>query len=309
MTDEGKVMSELLITPCYFCSNNLERPSKNRRRINFGLIRSFYYCGYCKGYSLYPKLKATDFDTLYDDTYMEDVSCDSSSRNQLSRFDLVKSILSSEAENKFLKFLDYGCSAEAPLLVFGKGLGIECMGVEVSLSTRIAANKASGCEILSPFDFSNSKLLFDFIFLGDVLEHVNNPQELLRELGLHLEPYGLMIAQGPLDGSKSISNILVEIKSRILGGRETIFPPYHVSLASKKSMVNLFSNSKMEIITLNTKETWWPISVSKLLKPIKYPGNLLLALAKVLDFVFWKFRLSSGSRYFIVASRSLIKQD
>ena len=301
-------MSELLITSCYFCSDNLERPSTNRRRINFGLIRSFYYCGNCKGYSLYPKLNAADFDILYDDTYMNDVSCDSTSRNQLSRFDLVKSILSSEAEDKFLKFLDYGCSAEAPLLTFGKGLGIECMGVEVSLSTRIAANKVSGCEILSPFEFSNSKLLFDVIFLGDVLEHVNDPQELLCELGLHLEPYGRIIAQGPLDGSKTISNLLVEIKSRILGGRETMFPPYHVSLASRKSMVNLFFNSKMEIITLNTKETWWPMSVRKLLKPIKYPANLLLAFAKVLDFVFWTFRFSSGSRYFIVASRNLFKE-
>ena len=87
-----------------------------------------------------------------------------------------------------------------------------------------------------------------------------------------------------------------------------MFPPYHVSLASRKSMVNLFSNSKMEIITLNTKETWWPMSVRKLLKPIKYPANLLLAFAKVLDFVFWTFRFSSGSRYFIVASRSLFKE-
>jgi SAM-dependent methyltransferase len=94
------------------------------------------------------------------------------------------------------RLLDYGCGSGA-FARFMTGRGYEVVGLE-PFSLGSPTSEPSLTLLRKPFERARAELgTFDVITLWHVLEHVHKPIELLRALGEHLAPDGVIIISVP----------------------------------------------------------------------------------------------------------------
>lgn len=298
-----KIPTQPYIANCFLCGSNKVNRTNERRPVNFNTVRYFYKCQICQGYSLWPKLEKWEVEELYSANYIGDVNPDSQPdcESNMARFTNVKSFLASAQNPNGKSFLDYGCGASAEVVILAKDLFFQSFGVEVALETRVLAGKKSGCKIYSPQEIAEGQHQFDVVFLGDLLEHVSNPLEILASTKKCLRDGGYLIIQGPLEGSNTLSNFLISIKARLLAGRPSTFPAYHVLLATQDSMLKMLEISNFRITIKQITEPLWPATKLGSKESLTSPSKFLLSLAKSLDMVIHKINKSYGTRIFIVA--------
>ncbi len=95
------------------------------------------------------------------------------------------------------KMLDVGCSS-GQVMYWARKKGLNPSGVEINKRTADLAIQ-NGFQVFNGFlaDADYSKGSFDLIFLGDVLEHVNNPRQFIKEAKSFLKNDGLIIVSTP----------------------------------------------------------------------------------------------------------------
>ena len=94
------------------------------------------------------------------------------------------------------RLLDYGCGSGA-FARFMAGRGYDVVGLE-PFSLGSPTNEPSLTLLRKPFESARAELgTFDVITLWHVLEHVHKPIELLRALGEHLAPDGVIVISVP----------------------------------------------------------------------------------------------------------------
>ena len=176
-----KLINQTYTASCFLCGSNKVKKTKERRPVDFNIVRFYYKCQICQGYSLWPKLEKWEIERLYSANYIVDVNPDSQPDHEsnMARFTYVKNFLASIQNPNDKSFLDYGCGASAEVVILAKNLFFQSFGVEVALETRVLAGKKSGCRIYSPQEIAEGQHQFDVVFLGDLLEHVSNPLEIL----------------------------------------------------------------------------------------------------------------------------------
>ena len=290
---------------CYFCNSRHITKSWKRRKVNFNKIRHYFQCKECKGFSLFPKLAESDIQELYSTSYIENVSQEIEVNKELSqnRFGQLTELLEQLDHRTSKNFLDYGCGAGAEAVIMASRLGYGSFGVEVEAGTRAQAQLKSNCHILSPLEFQTSDKHFDIIFLGDVLEHICNPLEILAQIKEQLAINGILVVQGPLEGSLTISNFLVSLKASFLANTPTDFPPYHVSLANKNSILQAMEINGLGIRSFKVTEPLWPAARMGSREAFLSISTLLLSLTKTLDIVLSKIIPKYGTRFFMTASK------
>ena len=108
-----------------------------------------------------------------------------------------KLVLEKFAVNPNIRLLDYGCGP-GDMLLECQAHGIDCVGIDNSeRSVKLAAER--GLSILQgdidslPTELGN----FDIIFLQSVIEHVQNPLELVEKLKLRLKDNGVLVLSAP----------------------------------------------------------------------------------------------------------------
>ena len=290
---------------CYFCNSTSITKSNKRRSISYFQIRSYYLCSKCHGFSLYPKLKEFEIESLYSLNYIKDVNpgTDLDSTINVERFkDLIVTVTELNSQRNLI-FLDYGCGADAEVITRTNKLGCKSYGVEVEKSAREQAHLESGCEIFSPEEIISSGLQFDLIFLGDVLEHLNSPHETLRDIYQLMRPNGVLVVQGPLEGAPTISNFLLSIKSVILRNSPTDFPPYHVSLATRRSIVEVLKNANLDVQMLRVTEPLWPASRFGSRQSLSSLSSAIFSFTKLLDILLNKVSKRKGTRFYLEAEK------
>lgn len=93
--------------------------------------------------------------------------------------------------------LEIGCGPGLMLDAFRR-LGWRVMGIERNQDAAEIGRRALGLEIVStPIEQFPSDARFDLILMFHVLEHVQNPLELLRECAARLSPKGVLIISVP----------------------------------------------------------------------------------------------------------------
>jgi hypothetical protein len=139
--------------------------------------------------------------------------------------------------------------------------------------------------------------------MGDVIEHLSDPIKVLNEISTRLSSHGVLIAQGPLQGAFTFTQMLVGIKSRLFSSKTSSFPPYHVSLASRKGMQEFLKASQLELIIFEISEPQWPApSLSSVLRRPTIRGVIILG-PKLIDRTISKFIPKYGTHYFLVAQK------
>jgi SAM-dependent methyltransferase len=252
---------------------------------------------------LLPKLEEEEIQDLYSRKYMEDVNPDFGLNEQvtLSRFSNLLSELKRVENPTDQSFLDYGCGATAEVVTLASTLGFRAFGVEVEEGTRQEAERKSSCKIFSPETVMASGIYFDIIFLGDVLEHLCDPLVVLKQMETLLAPDGHFILQGPLEGAGTISNILLSVKAQLLSKSPSKFPPYHVSLATRDSIVRALKINGFVIQKLTITEPLWPAPRFGSRASLKSLGALIFSFLKIADIFVSKLLPNFGTRFFLMA--------
>lgn len=138
---------------------------------------------------------------------------------------------------------EVGCSW-GYLLYNLKNLGYSVKGYELSKTTSDAGRKQLGIDIVTGF-FETQPQQFDVLILRHVLEHVNNPKELLKKIYDSLSEGGLFILEGPN---------LDSISSRLFGKNVSwVSPPDHVSFPTFKSMILAGENAGFTCVHKRTR--------------------------------------------------------
>lgn len=169
--------------------------------------------------------------------------------------------------------MDYGCGVGA----FLKALGIEGFipyGVEFDKDAANFASQNTGFEAMSVSDFlaQPEKPNFDAIHLGDVLEHLPDPADTLRELLGYLKPGGVLFVEGPLEINPSpvywVARLFGAVKSRVRPAFTASHTPTHLFLTGAKQQLAFFSRVEpyLDLKYWQIFETGWPYANGGLVK-------------------------------------------
>lgn len=277
------------------------------RALFWKIPRSYHRCRQCSGFTLIPKLSPQELDELYSDYYLGDSSnpevlVDGGSDNWIRKYkSTIKYLQTQKLDSKTL--LDFGCGVDGYGIQIAKEMGLAVSGLEVSAKTRSILEADTHCKIFSPEELQVSPQQFDYILLSDVLEHATEPSSILNQATHHLTEQGVLIIQGPLEGTKSFTNLFLNIYGFMTPKRVSHFLPYHVSLANQQAIKALLTANALKIERMQISETWWPApkSISSLRTlPKVFPQ----IVAKLLDFAASFLLPSYGSRFWLVASKS-----
>lgn len=93
---------------------------------------------------------------------------------------------------------------------------------------------------------------FDYIIFGDILEHLNSPSIVLRELKSKLKPNGQIIISLPNIGHIELF-IQVFIKGTWPKNERGIFDKTHLSWFTRKDVFSLAESADLDVITYERK--------------------------------------------------------
>jgi 2-polyprenyl-3-methyl-5-hydroxy-6-metoxy-1,4-benzoquinol methylase len=198
---------------------------------------------------------------------------------------------------------DFGCGTDETISNLAKQVGAKYVGVEYepSVVMSLSKNKPEN-EYYSLTEFIERDSSFDVIFVGDVIEHVPSPSQLLKLISQRVAPHGRIVIQGPLENAPTTLHGLVKIKSLLIFKRAVSNHPYHVSLASRHSILELFSRNGLQVVEFKTYEVMWPVhsilerSKKRFLSPIFF--------AKFIDFQIQRLFPKAGNRFLAILKSS-----
>lgn len=158
--------------------------------------------------------------------------------------------------------LDFGCGTGA-FLVAAREAGFDCIGVEYEEAARENAGRIAGVPVRSLAELEASGVRFDVVHLGDVLEHLIRPAELMKQLRGHLGSGGVFFVEGPLQRNASLvywcAAGLKRLR-RVLGiDRLATAPPTHILLTDRISQFDFFvQRLGYSPLRYELHETGWP---------------------------------------------------
>jgi SAM-dependent methyltransferase len=144
------------------------------------------------------------------------------------------------------RLLDIG-AASGILLEQGRELGFEGEGIEPSedLAKRAIAN---GLKVhRGIFPHSDVKGPYDVITLVDVIEHVSNPVQLLREIASQLRPDGIGVLTTP---------DVQSLAARILGRRWWHFRVAHIGYFDRSTLIKALDQAGLEVVNIS-RPPWY----------------------------------------------------
>jgi len=298
-------ISILTVSSCRFCQSQRTAKTRGQRGIIFeNRLFHFMKCKDCRSFFLIPELQEHELEKLYSREYTEcNQGLDLSDAYE-SKFPEIKEFLELQNTNEDSIFLDYGCGANSLPIIYARRAGFQALGMEYDSEVRKIAGRNTQSEILSRNEVENFEGEFSVIFLGDVLEHLNDPFEELAMLESKLSSNGVIYIQGPLQGAGTLLHKFIGLYSFLLPKKLSSFPPYHVNLFTLKGIRILAKRSKLEIRTYKVKEVTWPAPTWRELRMNPKPRSLLLFLLKRIDSLISKFSEQYGTRINLVAEKS-----
>jgi 2-polyprenyl-3-methyl-5-hydroxy-6-metoxy-1,4-benzoquinol methylase len=140
------------------------------------------------------------------------------------------------------RLLDVGAASGILLEQAGK-LGFDGEGVEPSRSLAKSAQDAGFKVHLGIFPHPAIKGSYDVITLIDVIEHVPNPIQLLKDIAAHLKPDGVGVLTTP-----DVQSLV----ARILGPRWWHFRVAHIGYFSRETMKRALAAAGLEILEMSS---------------------------------------------------------
>jgi SAM-dependent methyltransferase len=152
-----------------------------------------------------------------------------------------------EAQKKRGSILDVGCGS-GQMMYWAQKRGFESSGVELNKRTADRA-KEYGLNVYNGF-LENApfpKNSFDFIFLGEIIEHVNNPRNMIKLCSEFLKSDGLIAITTPnIDCFWSKTTFWLYKVFKIPWSSVT--PPYHLFQFGPMNLDNFMKSEGFEFV-------------------------------------------------------------
>ena len=194
--------------------------------------------------------------------------------------------IASNSNKRDLKLLDIG-AGEGFLLRAASDFGWKVKGVDFQLEPCVAFNEdlAEFFEVANPMEFlDNCPILdggYDVVCLQNVIEHVRDPEALIRLAKKHLASDGCLFIQVPNDFS-DLQKFCIDQK--FVNEEYWGSPPQHLSYFGKESLENFlkaegfnchdfFSDFPIELLLCSGKDNYVN---DKSLGPIAHKSRVLL---------------------------------
>jgi SAM-dependent methyltransferase len=193
-------------------------------------------------------------------------------------------------------FIDYGCGA-GHLLRKAAGAGWKAAGVE--LDQRVADRYGDEMLVVTDSAKLGAEHKADVIHLGDVIEHLPDPDaQIPRILGL-LKKGGTLLAQGPLEANPNLFLMAVRWARLLRGPRVLEAPPYHVIQATAEGQREFFRRFRLMELAFSISEVAWPAPESLAIGDLLNPRAVaLFSVRRVSQFVSGLRPGALGNRYF-----------
>jgi 2-polyprenyl-3-methyl-5-hydroxy-6-metoxy-1,4-benzoquinol methylase len=281
---------------CLFCqSEKIIKAVIPRPAIFNNKIFSYYQCCECKLVFINPVPGEEDYKKMYAADYHEAFYF----KDQPADFSYLLPFMESEQQDRTL--LDYGCG-DASFLKFFLSKGYQCSGTEYDpllVKKLKEQNPSASFYTISEFWKDTKQVNYNFIHLGDVLEHLEKPREFLLQAAAKLDSTkGVLLVEGPLENNKSLSfltrYILSWLITKLKPGRIATHVPYHITFSNAKNQLQLFESCGFCKLQFRVFETAWPY-------PSK-PGNsigswLKYAIGRISIFLSKLLPLPLGNRF------------
>jgi SAM-dependent methyltransferase len=242
-------------TACLFCgSMNTSESFYPEVRFN---NRVFVYqqCGNCKLNFNNPLLDANDYNVLYpleyhDEFYFKIKKTYSKQLSIVKKYGDIKSVV------------DYGCGDAGLLDVLSRN-GYTCTGVEYSSSLVERLKKQyPAIRFYTVDEFGTQADRYDCIHLGDVLEHMIEPNQTIRNLREKLNENGYLFVEGPIEHNTSLAygvrKLVFKMRKKLQPQRQVEGRPYHTFLANRKNQQRMLEKNLLTTRYFKIYETGWP---------------------------------------------------
>lgn len=188
-------------------------------------------CKHCKLGTLHPMLSSDEILSFYDGDYFQhDYHCGVSDGTYVDNIEQMRADF--QPTLKLIKkyqpngdFLEIGCAGGAVLLE-AKMAGYTTVGVELSAEMAKWGRDNLGIDI-RPGRFEDQQFLnnsFDVVFLGDVIEHLHEPKQVLKEIHRVLKPGGIVALAYPME----LNHVVPRIRGLLRIGKQSPYKPYHL---------------------------------------------------------------------------------
>ena len=185
-----------------------------------------------------------------------------------TRFDLIEFV--DKGDNRILEI---GCGeGNTCIALKEQNKAIEIVGVEkVSKVAQIAEAKVDKviCADIEAADLPFSEEYFDYVIMGDVLEHLYNPWILVNKLGRYLKKGGYIIASIPNIRNWRIIEDLV-LKGEWKYCSEGLLDETHLRFFTKKGVLGLFQSECFVVNRIIPRFKLLPTSKAKIVNSLSF---------------------------------------
>jgi 2-polyprenyl-3-methyl-5-hydroxy-6-metoxy-1,4-benzoquinol methylase len=175
-----------------------------------------------------------------------------------AQFDLIKKYAGVTS-----RILDYGCG-NANFIVNAHHHHFSCDGAEFNdKHVEILRKEIPSGNFYTISEFlKNENLKYDVIRLSNVLEHLDQPNEIIKILLSRLNPKGLLLVEGPVEYNSNFAfftrKIYFKSMNLLRGGYVSSHTPTHITFTNAKNQLAFFAKFDLETIQYTITESAWP---------------------------------------------------
>jgi len=257
--------------------------------------KMFYYfcCEDCRSVSIHPVPSRDDMNQIYgvnDHSYLKSVPEGKKIEFNFNypRYNHRKIQIDLFNDHiphiKGKSIVDYATGSGA-YLAFAKSKGFECIGIEYNREFAGILREKTGLDILPIEDFEKKYYSgkFDVIHFGHILEHLENPKELLDWAKNYSHDNTAVIIDGHLENNFCISWFVIKIISKLKGKKYNEYAPQHITFTNYRSQLAFFENSGLKTIKYKVLEQSFPLPET--IKPFSFSRLSRYLLSKFSIFI------------------------
>ncbi len=104
------------------------------------------------------------------------------------------------------------------------------------------------------------------IRLSNVLEHLDRPHEIIKDLCAKLNTGGVLLVEGPIETNANfalfIRKIYFRVSKLLRKGRKASHPPTHIFFSNSKNQRKFFEDNQLKEMYYEVIECEWPFPES-----------------------------------------------